>query len=49
MTGHRVDGIPYEKDILSKYIKLELMKYYIEQIWCTDCADGAKTIHWKAQ
>ena len=24
-TCHRVDGIPYEKDILSKHIKLELM------------------------
>ena len=25
LTCHRVDGIPYEKDILSKYIKLKLM------------------------
>ena len=24
-TCHRVDGVPYEKDILRKYIKLELM------------------------
>ena len=24
-TRHRVDGVPYEKDILRKYIKLELM------------------------
>ena len=26
MTCHRADGMPYEKDILSKYIKLKLMK-----------------------
>ena len=45
MTCHRVDGIPSEKDILSKYIKLKLMKQYIEQTRCTDCVDDAKNIY----
>ena len=45
MTCHRVDGIPYEKDILSKYIKLKLMKQHIEQTRYIDCAEDAKNIY----